>query len=119
MFKKENRLVSGVRFNNSFSSALPQFVIKIKNNNLSVNRFGIVVSKKIDKTAVGRNIIKRFFRTTLMNLFEKMSSGHDILFIVKKDVLSKTNEENLLAIESSLSKAGILINQKSNIKDQK
>lgn len=108
MFKKENRLAPGVKFNNSYSSALPQFALKVMGNNLPVNRFGIIVSKKIDKTAVGRNQVKRFFRTTLMSLFEKMSFGHDILFIVKKEVLSKAKEDNVLAIENSLSKAGVL-----------
>lgn len=108
MFKKENRLVPGIRFNNSYLANVPQFVLKEKKNELNLNRFGVVVSKKIDKRAVGRNNIKRFFRTTLLNLFEKMNVGHDILIIVKKGISSKTKEEIMLAIENALRKAGVI-----------
>lgn len=108
MFKKENRLVPGVRFNNAYSITVSQFVLKSKENRLTVNRFGIVVSKKIDKRAVVRNKIKRFFRTALANLDSQMSIGHDILLIAKKEILKKTDRENLLALEDSLSKAGIV-----------
>lgn len=108
MFKKENRLVPGVKFTNSYSSALPQFILKTKTNGLAVNRFGIVVSKKIDKRAVGRNEIKRFFRTALINLYEKMNLGHDILLVIRQGILVRPKEENFLAIKGALDKAGIL-----------
>lgn len=108
MFKKENRLVPGIRFNNSHLFTTPQFILKEKENELTVNRFGIVVSKKVDKRAVGRNKIKRFFRTSLMNLYGEMNPGHDILLIIKKEILSKTKEENLFTIENALRKAGVL-----------
>lgn len=117
MFKKENRLVPGVRFNNSRPISIPQFVLKEKANRLTINRFGIVVSKKIDKRAVGRNKIKRFFRTLLMNLFGKMGVGHDILIIVKKGILEKTKEENLIAIEDALRKTGVVKDEGLMIKD--
>lgn len=112
MFKKENRLVPGVRFNNSFFVALPQFTLKEKKNGLAVNRFGVVVSKKVDKGAVGRNEVKRFIRTILMGLGSSMGSGHDILVIVKKEILSRTREENFLAIQSALEKAGVIRGEK-------
>lgn len=108
MFKRENRLVPGVKFNNSRLASTPQFILKEKVNGLTVNRFGIVVSKKIDKRAVGRNKVKRFFRTELANLDKKMNAGHDILLIVKKEILSKTKEENQLAIKNALGKVGVL-----------
>lgn len=119
MFKKENRLVPGIRFNDSRPITNPQFILKEKKNGLNVNRFGIVVSKKIDKRAVGRNKVKRFLRTAIMNLDRKMNTGHDILIIVRKEILSKTKRENLLTVESSLEKAGVIINKTSNIKNQK
>jgi ribonuclease P protein component len=108
MLKRENRLVPGVKFGNSHFFTVPQFVLKEKVNGLTVNRFGIIVSKKIDKRAVARNRIKRFFRTAFVDLSKKMDSGHDIIFIVRKGILGKTKEENLLAIESSLEKAGLI-----------
>lgn len=108
MLKRENRLVRGVRFNNSHSFSTPQFVLKERKNGLMRNRFGIVVSKKIDKRAVVRNNLKRFLRTSLTNLDRKMSHGYDMLFITKKEILGKTKEENLLAIENALEKAGFM-----------
>ncbi|MBF8250160.1 MAG: Ribonuclease protein component [Candidatus Levybacteria bacterium] len=108
MFKRENRLVPGIGFSNSYIFSTPQFILKEKKNGLTINRFGIVVSKKIDKRAVGRNKIKRFFRTELMNLGKKMDAGHDILVIVRQGILGKTKEENLLTLKNALGKAGII-----------
>lgn len=114
MLKRENRLLPGIRFNNSFTVSVPEFVLKKKENELLINRFGIVVSKKIDKRAVIRNKIKRMLRTILIDLNEKMIPGHDILFIVKPAILSKTKEENYLIVKSALKKIGLL-----KIKDKK
>jgi ribonuclease P protein component len=113
MFKKENRLVPGVKFNKASFTNVPQFILKEIKNNLEVNRFGVVVSKKIDKRAVIRNKVKRSFRNALYNLNEKIVSGHDILIIVKKGVLGKTEEENRVFLEDVLKKKGILINEKN------
>jgi ribonuclease P protein component len=108
MFKRENRLVPGIKFANSRFAATPQFIIKNRENGLEVNRFGIIVSKKVDKRAVARNKIKRFFRQTLSELNEKLACGHDILVIVKKDILVKSLDENKILIEKTFKKIGIL-----------
>lgn len=108
MYKRKNRLVKSIRFNNSYSIFAPQFILKEKKNGLIVNRFGIIVSNKVDKRAVIRNKIKRFFRTYLADLDKKMSKGHDILFITRKEILTKTKQENKLSIENSLEKAGLI-----------
>lgn len=108
MFKRENRLVGGARFNNSYSNAVPQFVLKVRKNDLALNRFGIVVSKKIDKRAVVRNKVKRIFRNALLNLNKNIISGHDILFIVKIGSLNKTREEIQLSIKKAIEKAGLI-----------
>jgi len=108
MFKKEFRLDRNVKFNNSFTFSAPEFVLKGKKNGLIVNRFGIVVSKKIDKRATARNKIKRIFRSSLLDLNKNMTVGHDILFIVKIGILGKKKEEIQLAIKSVLEKAGFI-----------
>lgn len=108
MFKRENRLIPSVRFNNSYSFSVPQFVLKERKNGLLLNRFGIVVSKKIDKRAVVRNKLKRIFRKELSDLNKNMILGHDMLFIVKTGALGKTGEEIQLSIKSVLEKAGII-----------
>ena len=101
-------MVRGIRFNNSNSNAFPQFVLKERKNGLELNRFGIVVSKRIDKRAVVRNRIKRIFRTMLEDLSKNMMSGHDILFIVKAGILGKTQKENQELIKQAIEKLGII-----------
>lgn len=108
MFKRENRLVPGIRFNNSYNFSVPQFVLKAKKNGLALNRFGIVVSKKIDKRAVERNRVKRMFRDILRELDRNMIPGHDILVIARVGVLEKTKEENYSVIKNALEKAGLM-----------
>ncbi len=108
MFKRENRLVSGVRFKNSYSFSVPQFVLKERKNGLLLNRFGIIVSKKIDKRAVERNKIKRMLRDILRELDGNMIPGHDILVITRIGILEKTKEENYSIVKEALAKAGLI-----------
>lgn len=108
MFKRKNRLAAGVRFDNSYSFSASQFVLKIKKNGLMLNRFGIIVSKKIDKRAVGRNKIKRAFREVLISLSKNMTPGYDMLFIAKPGTLNREKEGIKRLAEESLRKAGIL-----------
>jgi len=108
MFKRENRLLGKIRFNNSHNFFCPQFILKTKKNELLLNRFGIVISKKIDKRAVIRNKIKRMLRTILADLDKNMFPGHDILIITRQGILNKTKEENNLLIKNALEKAGII-----------
>ena len=108
MFKKENRLVPGVSFRNSHLFSTPQILVKEKENGLTINRFGIVVSKKIDKRAVTRNEIKRSLRAIVIDLGRKLYTGHDILLIVKTGLVGKTKEEEKLLIESVFGNAGLI-----------
>lgn len=108
MFKRENRLVKSVKFNNSNSFSTPQFILKEKKNGLRLNRFGIIVSKKIDKRAVVRNRIKRMLRSSLLDLNKNMMPGHDMLFIVRAGILNKTKEENQEFIKRALGKTRII-----------
>lgn len=108
MFKKEFRLDRNVRFNNSYTFSAPEFVLKEKKNGLLLNRFGIVVSKKIDKRATARNKIKRIFRSCLIDLNKNMTLGHDMLFIVRIGALDKTKGENQEIIKNAIEKAGFI-----------
>ena len=100
--------MSGIRFSNSYSFSCPEFIFKSKKNGLTLNRFGVVVSKKVDKRAVIRNKIKRIFRNTLFNLNGNMILGHDILFIVRLGALNKRGAEIKLVIKNAIEKAGLI-----------
>ncbi len=81
----------------------------IINDNSSINKIGIAVSKKI-AIAVKRNKIKRWIREAY-NLYESnLYSNYKIVFILKKDV--QVNEINYEKIKTDLNeifvKAGII-----------
>lgn len=46
-------------------------------------RIGIVTSKKVSKSAVKRNLIKRRIRAVLQHLLGQMAAGWDIVIVVK------------------------------------
>jgi ribonuclease P protein component len=55
-------------------------------NKLTLVRFGLIVSKKIDKRAVIRNRLKRVFREVIRKNLDKFKPG-DYLFLVKRSAL--------------------------------
>lgn len=92
MFKKINRLgAQEKKWDSSFVSQL--FVLKVSENNLPYSRFGIVVSKRIDKRAVVRNSLKRKIRSCLEENLKKIKPGYNLLFVLKKELLGKTQKE--------------------------
>lgn len=93
MFKRQNRLPSKAGFSDSKTFPTITFVLKIKENGLTLNRFGIIVSKKIDKRAVGRNKTKRMFRKILEDLNKELTTGHDMLFIVRAGIINKNEDQ--------------------------
>lgn len=105
MFNRQNRLPRGIGFYNSRNFPTTLFVLKVKENGLIVNRFGIVVSKKIDKRAVVRNRIKRMLRQILVDLNKEMTIGHDMLFIVRIGIINKNNDQTKIIIRQILEKA--------------
>lgn len=56
------------------------FLIKKLKNNLPYNRYVVVVSKKVSKTAVGRNQIKRKIKSGIKKT-ESENNGWDIVFL--------------------------------------
>ncbi|HXS14739.1 MAG TPA: ribonuclease P protein component [Candidatus Saccharimonadales bacterium] len=92
MLPKKFRLPSQIKFIHPRSVFTPLFTVKIVQNNLDYSRFGVIVSKKIDKRAVVRNSIKRKIRSCITkDNWEK--KGQDVLFIVKPD--AKKEEPSL------------------------
>ncbi len=58
------------------------FAVKIRENGLSFSRFGAVIGKKVHKSAVRRNKIKRaIFNFIRLNKYHE-APGKDILIIV-------------------------------------
>ena len=107
MFKKLHRLPGGVKVAGlSFNSQY--YALRLGRNDLKVSRFGIIVSRKIDKRATARNRIKRRIRFCLDKNFKNIVPGFDLLFIAKKYALGKTTDEICKNIEGDLTKLKIL-----------
>ncbi len=56
----------------------------IKPNQQLLNRYGLVVPKKIAKLAVSRNYMKRVLRELLRNQPSSTTSGYDVVLQVRK-----------------------------------
>lgn len=66
---------------------LPQFVIKYQKNQEKISKFAFVVSTKVDKRAVTRNLLKRRMRAAIKDLLPNLSPGFSVLIIAKKQAL--------------------------------
>lgn len=88
--KRKYRLTARIKktFSRSFHS--PLFTLRIGENGLLYNRYGVVVSKKIDKRAVVRNSIKRRAHSCMQEIDNNLKKGYDMLFILKKNQLHKS-----------------------------
>lgn len=102
MFKRKFRLNAKLRLKNSKSYTSPFFTLRIAENGFLYNRYGFVVSKRIDKRAVVRNKIKRQLRSIIEKMQEEIKEGNDILFIIKKNILTESKELIFLTIKNLL-----------------
>lgn len=108
MLDKKHRLPNSISFKDSqifFSNA---FSIKAISSQNEVPRFGIVVGKKIDKRAVGRNKIKRQIRDSIDKLLPKIDSIKDVLIITRAGIRGKNTQEIFILLEESLKKLKLL-----------
>ncbi len=70
-------------------------------NNLSQNRYGLVVSLKIDKRATERNKIRRRLREIIRLHDKNLKQGFDVMILVRESVKElnyKQMEEKLLEL---------------------
>lgn len=66
---------------------LAEFTIKYQVNNKKHFRFGFVVSTKVDKRAVARNLLKRRMRAVASKYCKEAKVGYDLLIIAKKKAI--------------------------------
>ncbi len=93
MFKKGQRLPKGIRFTKENQISSNFFLIKIAENKNDSKRFGIIVSKRVDKRAVVRNKIKRQIRRCIEENEKLVQSGRDMLIIVRPNIKDTQTEE--------------------------
>ena len=72
----------------------PKMSLIFVDNDRGFTRFGVVVSKKIEKSAVGRNRIRRRVYEALRMNFDLIPKKRDYLFVVfSKDVMKMSFSE--------------------------
>lgn len=108
MLKKSLRLPGGTRFSSEKTLTTNLFILRIARNNLAHNRYGFVVSKRIDKRAVQRNRLKRLLRAGIEELETEIKKGFDMLFIPKSELADCSKETFMNTLQASLQKQSYL-----------
>jgi ribonuclease P protein component len=100
MLKKAFRLPAATSLTDARILHTNCAIIKIKKNNLDKSRFGFVVSKKISKSAVVRNSIKRQIRRCIEGKFAEIAPGYDMLLFTKRNIANAEKIDCKSLIES-------------------
>ncbi len=105
MLSRLNRLTQNKDFQRIYDHGKthrsPYLMIKVLENELSINRLGIVVNKKVSKKAVVRNKVKRQIRHLLSGKLFQLKSGYDIIVVTYpkiRDQGYETIRENLMEV---------------------
>jgi ribonuclease P protein component len=102
MLKKENRLTKKKDFEKVFKNGKFLFSkivgIKVLKNDLNINRYGILVGKKVSKKAVDRNLVKRRIREIIRKDCLNITNSKDIIILT----LPLINNSNYDAIRKAL-----------------
>jgi ribonuclease P protein component len=97
MIKKINRMGRNKEFDRAFKLGQSFYSrilgVKAVDNDLSISRFGILISTKVSKKAVIRNKIKRQIRAALHGEMPKLKIGKDLAIIVFPQILDKKFQE--------------------------
>jgi ribonuclease P protein component len=116
MLRRINRLRKKKEINGAFSRGKSVkegcLVLKSAENQLNSVRFCFVVSKRVSKTAVGRNLLKRRMREIARAALPDLKPGYDLILIAMPGL----EKEDYSSIESIMKKSflrsGIIIGDK-------
>jgi ribonuclease P protein component len=101
-FPKKNRLVSQADYDSAFKNAKKigqQALVGLyKPNHLELARVGIIVSKRVAKSAVIRNRIRRIVRESFRS-YQNQLKGFDIVIIMRHSSCILTRSELREAID--------------------
>lgn len=97
MLAKKSRLKKNKDFDLVFKegkTAYGGFLgVKIRKNQLENNRFGILLSTKVSKLAIVRNLYKRRIKNILKNQKPEIKEGYDCVIIVLPTIINKNYQE--------------------------
>lgn len=86
-----------------------QLILRVlKDPSLTHSRFGIAVSKKVSKTAVIRNRLKRQVRGVILSLLPHIQPGWNVVIVVLPQAVTCKYEHFLGELEQLFNQAGII-----------
>lgn len=101
-FTRQARLLNARDFKYVFDepkrSSTAMLLVLSRLNDLGFARLGLIVSKKCEKRAVGRNRLKRLVRESFRNN-QELIAGLDIIVIARKGVTKEDNNKIFLDLE--------------------
>src|SRR5687767_3278827 len=113
MLPKGNRLP--LRFTRSTHEAQaktihsPLFTISYsRSSENQPTRFAFIISKKISKSAVERNTLKRKLAASIYSLLPTISPGFDVIIYIKKTLLEKNSEAIKEQLKNTLARTNLL-----------
>ena len=83
-------------------------MLVLKKDEKDLTRFGLIVSRKIDKRAVVRNRIRRVVLECIRPSLDEIKNGYLVVFLAKKKLVGLGVEEVKKEVCSGLRKAGLL-----------
>ncbi|HNW55459.1 MAG TPA: ribonuclease P protein component [bacterium] len=97
MLKKNNRLTKKKDFDRLFQLEQAKYYgnvlgVRIAKNQLKYNRFGIIISKKLCRLAVGRNRVRRQISSLIRQDLDKLQPGFDVVILII-DKQTKNNRQ--------------------------
>ncbi len=103
-FPRSARLLNGQDFQNVFRGATckstdGKLAVLARPNGLPHARLGLAISKRVDKTAVGRNRIKRLVRASF-RYNQQLLAGLDIVVLGRDGAPISTNAELHTALQT-------------------
>jgi ribonuclease P protein component len=72
------------------------------------NRFGFIISAKIDKRATARNKARRALREAVRFSLSTLKPGHDCVFLGKSVIVKKYTSELMKEVEEVFKKSKLL-----------
>ncbi len=84
-------------------------ILRFRRNDLGVTRANFVISKRIERKAIGRNQIRRWLSEVFRNSLENTKKGFDLIFFARKEIKGRNFQEISKDLQETLRDAGLLL----------
>lgn len=85
----------------------PALLLSYGPNALAYNRYGFIVGKRISRTAVGRNRLKRQLRAGVRLVHSHLRPGYDLVFIVRPGLVGYSYGQMEQTLHRLVQQAGL------------